>query len=93
MPHPALVVRAAKFVGGPVALAPGSSSRTPDPGMPVLFVKPEDVDATDGAGLELETRFFLHESRRTPQRCLSGYIGRLAGDRLDELLKLRGLGL
>ena len=89
--HPALVVRGPGHNKGPVGLVPGSSTRPPDPGMPYLVVAPADV--IPAGALARVTRFALHEGRRCSQAVLGPRIGRLGAERLDELRRMRVLGL
>lgn len=90
--HAMLVVRGPKSRHQPfVGLAPGSSSRSEEPGMPLLTVMPADVEPA--GALVLATRFFLHRASRFPVASLGRRIGRLHGAKLEELRRLRGLGI
>lgn len=86
--HPALVVRGTSYEGGPVIIAPGSSSFTDEPGLPIIRITPADV-VPAGCLTSAETRFYLTRMVRVPQQTLKAPIGCLNDAMLADLRRAR----
>ena len=85
--HPVVIVGGPSFEGGPVRIAPGSSSLRPTDGEVALLVGPGDC--IPAGAVTKHTRFRMNEMRRLPAAVLAGRIGTLTPAKLEELRTLR----
>lgn len=85
--HPVLVVGGVSWVGGPVRIAPGSSSRPQAKGEVSLEVGPADCDPA--STLSKQTRFRLNQSVRVDPGKLARKSGKLGPHKHAEMLALR----
>jgi hypothetical protein len=82
--HPILVIAGVAMKGGPVQIAPGSSSRLEHKGDRVLGVlPPNDCDPPDC--LESYTKFWINEHQRIPRAALIRRIGKLSPEKIQHL--------
>jgi hypothetical protein len=86
--HPVVVIGGSSFEGGPLRVAPGSSSRPDEPGLPILRVSPADVEPV-GCLSAPETRFYVLDSERVAVEELGDRLGRLSPAKREELLEVR----
>lgn len=86
-----LVIGGSPFSGGPVRIAPGSGSKSPEVDEIALVVEPTDCDPEEA--LCEHTRFRINEAERIDRTKLRGCLCRLKPPKLRELdlLKRRGL--
>lgn len=85
--HPVLVVSGPSIKGGPISIAPGSSSRHPAWRDQVLDVFPADCDPSNA--LDHYTRFWISEAHRIARNGLKRKLAKLGPAKMALLKVLR----